>query len=54
MLLHLTFPLIPLEVTFFLEIKHLQIKRLLVKLESGPSSLNCLEVLIKGQDIVHI
>lgn len=34
MLLHLTFPLIPLEITFFLEIKHLQIKRLLVKLES--------------------
>lgn len=34
MLLHLTFPLIPLEITFFLEIKHLQIKKLLVKLES--------------------
>lgn len=34
MLLHLAFPLIPLEITFFLEIKHLQIKRLLVKLES--------------------
>lgn len=34
MLLNLTFPLIPLEITFFLEIKHLQIKRLLVKLES--------------------